>query len=401
MKAAGAGQNRPLTVAWFSFFPIEWLDDLPAELRGLPKMHPATWQRVLLEEFQKVEGLRLEILALRGQFPRSMTFERGNARFHCIRTPPGTRAATLYWMDTLLVRRALRRIQPDLGHAWGTEFGSAAVAGRLKLPSLVTMQGIMTWLGDVFPLNRHQKISRLLEPSSLRRARFVSCESSFAMKYLTERYPHLKLMQIEHAPNPLFSSLIRKPLEGRVRFVCVGPFTHAKGAPVVIKALNGFGRDFELVWIGPRNAELESRLRSETKPQLWKTITFKNDLTPREVADELAAGTVFIHATLADNSPNSVKEAAVAGIPVVASRVGGVPDYITPGENGFLFEPGSVEDCRAKLDITVSHPAMSRGCVEEQPLRAVREYLSAETMARKFLEAYRTVLDGYAKLGSR
>jgi len=43
------------------------------------------------------------------------------------------RAATLHWVDTLLIRRALRQIQPDLVHAWGNERGAALVATRLKI----------------------------------------------------------------------------------------------------------------------------------------------------------------------------------------------------------------------------------------------------------------------------
>src|SRR5688572_15221067 len=211
-------------------------------------MHPATWQRVLLAEFQKREDLRLEIIIPRSQFPRSLVFERGNTRFHCIRTLPGLRAISLYWMDTIVVRRALRTIRPDLVHAWGSEFGSTAVAARMNYPTLVTMQGILTWLGDVFPLNRHMKISRFLEPGSLRRARFASCESSFAMKYLSERYPQLQLVQIEHAPDPLFSTVVRGPGDETLRFICVCPFTSAKGADVMIKALNDLRQDFQLTW---------------------------------------------------------------------------------------------------------------------------------------------------------
>lgn len=48
-----------MTVAWISFFPIEWLPDIPEELRRLPWMHPATWQRVLLAELEKIPSLRL------------------------------------------------------------------------------------------------------------------------------------------------------------------------------------------------------------------------------------------------------------------------------------------------------------------------------------------------------
>ena len=44
-----------------------------------------------------------------------------------------------------------------------------------------------------------------------------------------------------------------------------------------------------------------------------------------------------------ENSPIVIQEALSAGIPVIASRIGGIPEKIKEGGNGFLFEPGDVE----------------------------------------------------------
>ncbi len=392
MAAAQAG--RPLKVAWFPYFPVEWLPDPPAELRDLPRQHPATWQRVLWEEFKNDPRLRLEILVPRGQFPRSFTFERANTRFHCLRTPPGLRAASLYWLDTLLIRRQLRRFQPDLVHGWGSEFGGVAIAGRSPYPALVTMQGILTWCGEHFPLNRQMRVSRWLEPRSLAQASVATCESSFAMGYLRERYPHLELLQVEHAPNPLFSQIQRQPRTEPARIVCVGSFIYSKGADLVIKALDAIlpRHAFELIWIGSGDAALEAQLRKETQPELWQRVTLKHNLTPEQIAGELSTAVLSVLATRADNSPNSVKEAVVAGVPVVATRVGGIPDYVFPGKNGLLFENGSMTDLAARLEEALIHPQFSRGCVDAATLAQARDYLSAKTMASKFLAAYDAVL---------
>ena len=51
----------------------------------------------------------------------------------------------------LLIGRILKRVRPDVVHAWGTENGAALVAGRLGYPSVVTMQGLLTWLADQWP----------------------------------------------------------------------------------------------------------------------------------------------------------------------------------------------------------------------------------------------------------
>jgi len=387
--------KRPLKVAWMTYFPIEWLPDLPSELESLPKQHPGTWQRVLWEEFQKREDLDLQVLALRKQFPRSMRFRRGNTTFHCIKTPPGMRGPTFYWLDTMLVARALKEIQPDLVHAWGTEYASAAVAGRLNYPALVTMQGIMTWLGSVFELNASQRISRALEDRSLRQAHVVTCESSFSMNYLGERYPHLKLLQVEHAPNPIFAKVKRNVQTSPVRFVAVGAFAYAKGADLVMSALELLKSkvDFEVTWFGERDVKFEQQLRAETSEGVWKRITFRHSVPPSEIAEELSKATLFIHASRADNSPNSVKEAVVAGVPVIATLTGGIPDYVHPEKNGFLFENCNSEDLCAKIKQALAHSLFGRGLVDEVTLAEVRSYLSVETMARKFMEAYAVALE--------
>ena len=388
------GAKNALKVAWITYFPIEWLPDLPPELQGLPRLHPATWQRVLWEEFRKDETLDLHILVLRKSFLKSMRFRRGNTTFHCVKTMPATRGPTLFWFDTILVSRVLKEIQPDVVHAWGTEYGGAAIAGRLGYPALVTMQGILTWLGSVFPLNASMKLSRLAEPGSLRKAHVVSCESSFAMKYLKDRYPHLRLLQVEHAPNRIFSEVVRQPAMKPVKFLCVGAFQLPKGAKVVVEALAGLMNeyDFELTWFGGRNLELEQTMRVQTGESLWKRVTFRNEVSPDEIAQELSKTTIFLHAALADNSPNAVKEAVVAGIPVVATQTGGIPDYVIPGMNGLLFKSGNVDDCRRKLKEALEHPRFSKGLVDLETLKQMRAYLSAETMAKKFREGYEMTL---------
>jgi len=89
--------TAPLTVAWFSYFPVEWLSGVPEPVTRLPRQHPASWQRVLLTEFEKNPALRLHVVVLRKQFERNLTFERNGVTFHLIKTPGGLRAPSLFW----------------------------------------------------------------------------------------------------------------------------------------------------------------------------------------------------------------------------------------------------------------------------------------------------------------
>ena len=59
-----------------------------------------------------------------------------------------------------------------------------------------------------------------------------------------------------------------------------------------------------------------------------------------------------------ENSPLVIQEAFLAGVPVVASRIGGIPEVVTDGVNGLLFEPGSRVDLERALRRLLDEPAL-------------------------------------------
>jgi glycosyltransferase involved in cell wall biosynthesis len=150
--------------------------------------------------------------------------------------------------------------------------------------------------------------------------------------------------------------------------------------------------DFELTWIGSVDQAFAREVQSRISPDFFKRIVFKHDLNAEQIALEFEGATFLIHASRADNSPNSVKEAVVAGIPVIGSRTGGIPDYVHEGRNGILFEPGVLDSFVAALETAMNHPLFARGIVDQATLAWAREYLSAETMTRKFLEGYQIAM---------
>jgi hypothetical protein len=88
--------KSPLTVAWISDFPIEWLADIPEKVQALPRRPPATWQMVLLTEFEKNPAIRTHVIVLRGRIAGDFSFERNGTVFHVLKAsgkmqahPPG------------------------------------------------------------------------------------------------------------------------------------------------------------------------------------------------------------------------------------------------------------------------------------------------------------------------
>ena len=137
---------------------------------------------------------------------------------------------------------------------------------------------------------------------------------------------------------------------------------------------------------------LDHPLKPAVSQVLWPRVEFKYHLLPHEVAKELESATVMLLPTRADTSPNAVKEAVVAGLPVVASNVGGIPDYVFDGKNGLLFPPGDLPAFVHALRSACVHPLFRRGAVEPEALARARAYLSPELMAANFLKAYEAAL---------
>lgn len=383
---------RPLTVAWCSYFPVEWLSDAPEAVRSLPKRHPASWLQSGVEEFKKTPGIKLHVLEVSKGVPHNISFDSGGVSFHCLKVPGGWRAPTLFWIDTLVIRKKLKEISPDVLHAWGTERGAALIAARLRYPSLVSVQGLLEYYDGIAKLNRHEQLAARLERVSLRRARIVSGESSFVINWLRAHYPHLQPHHVEHSPGRAFYEVIRRPETKPVYFLAVGTLSYRKGTDLLLLALDRLKEELNfrvtlmsLVHDDAMIAEMKQR----TSPGLWERVTIMYAPPANTVAEHLSRATIVLCPTRADTGPVAVKEAVVAGVPVIGSNIGGIPDYVSAGQNGFVFPSDDLDAFTAQIRQACVHPLFSRGLVDGEILKRVREHLSPATMAERFLGIYR------------
>ena len=66
-------------------------------------------------------------------------------------------------------------------------------------------------------------------------------------------------------------------------------------------------------------------------------INLKGVASAEVLRDSLLKSTLYFHSSYVENSPNSVGEAQLVGVPVVASRVGGTDSMVEHGKTGFLY----------------------------------------------------------------
>jgi len=104
-----------------------------------------------------------------------------------------------------------------------------------------------------------------------------------------------------------------------------------------------------------------------------------------------SAADLFLNPTRAETFGLTILESIACGTPVVAFKVGGVPDLVRPGITGYLADPGNAEDYRKGivqlLDDESHHALMGQHCREI----ALKEY-SLELMVQRYIELYQQLL---------
>jgi glycosyltransferase involved in cell wall biosynthesis len=106
-----------------------------------------------------------------------------------------------------------------------------------------------------------------------------------------------------------------------------------------------------------------------------------------DVAELLAASDVFVLSSRSEGLPMSILEAMAAGLPVVASRVGGVPELVEDGVTGFLVEPGDVPALHARLDELLRDRALAARLGRNARERALERF-TWDACAERCLAAY-------------
>lgn len=112
------------------------------------------------------------------------------------------------------------------------------------------------------------------------------------------------------------------------------------------------------------------------------------------VGDYLAAFDVFILPSRREGIGSVLLDAMAQGLPIVATRVGGVPEIVHDGVNGILIDPERPDELRASILRLLAAPEQRRAFGEHG--RSIAADYTAEAMGRKYMELYRSALGSAA-----
>jgi sugar transferase (PEP-CTERM/EpsH1 system associated) len=287
----------------------------------------------------------------------------------------------------------LRRARPDVlhTHSWATLCEGLVAARLAGVP--VVVHGEHGTL-ETRPRNRRiqrwawQRCDRVLSVSS-RLAERMSAEMGFPLERITTIRNGVDL--------PLFASADR----GRGRRALgldpaqlvigtVGRLVPVKGHETLLHALAQLrdrGRSYQAVIVGDGilRAQLESRVR---ELGLGGAVHLAGHR--EQVADALAAMDLFVLPSISEGLSNTILEAMAAGLPVVATRVGGADELVSHGRTGLLVPSGDVDALARALD-DVARCADTRAAMGAEGRRLAEREFSLEGMVANYERLYHAV----------
>ncbi len=139
------------------------------------------------------------------------------------------------------------------------------------------------------------------------------------------------------------------PPAGRI-LLSVGHLTARKGFDLVLEAFAGLPDPDLLLVIAGEGEEKESLAKRAESLGLLGRVRFPGAVLNRDLPDWYSAADLFVLASSREGWPNVLCEAQAMGLPVVATRVWGVPEIVDHPSVGLLVEERSVEALRAALD---------------------------------------------------
>jgi glycosyltransferase involved in cell wall biosynthesis len=279
------------------------------------------------------------------------------------------------------IRAALKRLQPDLV---STHSSKAGILGRLAarslgIPVIFTAHG---WAFTPGIPSRQAAVYAWIERLAAPLASRVIAVSEFDRQLALARgvVARAKLVTIHNGMPDVAPGLRAHPARSPVRFVMVARFEPQKDHTTLLHALAGLSnREWMLDLIGdgslqPKAEELSQRLGLQNRVRFWGQRMISNW----------------------EGFPRSILEAMRAGLPVVASAVGGVAESVQDGESGFTVARGDVPGLRQRLQVLLEDADL-RARMGRSGRQRYEDHFTLRRTLEQTLAVYQGILNGDAR----
>jgi glycosyltransferase involved in cell wall biosynthesis len=347
-------------------------------------------------------GQSVSVVCLERPGTLAPTAESLGANLHCVHKRPGIRPSTFGRLKAVL-----RDIQPDVvhSHTIGALFYAGPATRSLRVPVVVHTEHVNNLRMPSHRLARWRK--PWLWWWASRYCRRFFCVSQVIADELAERriVPRAKLSVVLNGIDTNYVASDSEAAELRQSLGipadspvvgCVARLHPIKCPDLLIRGFAHLKARFPLAHLvlvgdGPMRAELHQladRLRLNGSVHL---VGYQPE--PQRY---LKIMNVFALTSALEGLPLVLLEAGAAGLPVVATAVGGVPELIRNGENGLLFPAGDENALQSLLGELLDDPGRAHR-IGEAARREVVERYDLQRMASNYEQHYRDLLRAFAR----
>ena len=353
------------------------LDEISRKLYGKPEN--GLWMDALLSDFRGKDGIEIAV-ATTTKRKNCFEYRSGNISYFVLPDEPPLLYNENKKSNILAWKTLIDDVKPDIIQIWGTEFthGLCALRVAKDIPSVIYMQGYLRSIAKYYTagipdrelkktvtfrdfvkndgiLAQQKKYyaSAEKEVEMLRRAGRIISENQWCNTNIRAAVPDIKIFDCPLNINPVFGT--HKWEVDNVEphsIICTAPGYTIKGLHMLLRAVALLKRrypDVKLYIPGWKESYegFIGKLRKNgyslyiekltKKLELDENIVWLGRLPQEGLAAEYAKRRVFVMPSAIENHSSSLKEAMMVGTPSVSSYVGGIPEYLTHGESGFLY----------------------------------------------------------------
>jgi glycosyltransferase involved in cell wall biosynthesis len=180
------------------------------------------------------------------------------------------------------------------------------------------------------------------------------------------------------------------PISSEPRIVSVGRFCEQKGQLLLLQAISilvaeGHLLKLVLVGDGPLRGYIEKYIAEHN---LSSYVELTGSLSGEQVREQISLARAFVLPSFAEGLPVVIMEAFALGRPVISTYVGGIPELVSDGENGWLLAAGSLEDLVSALRSALLTSPQSMAEMGERGRQRVLEQHAISTEAKKLSELF-------------
>lgn len=288
------------------------------------------------------------------------------------------------------MKRVLAELRPDVVC---THTAKAGLVGRwaahsLRIPAFYTPHG---WpIGDRISTKTawiFRAAERLSAPYSAGIINVCEAERELARKHRIA--PDSTLAMIHNGVHDVSPELRAQPERTPVRLTMVARFERQKDHATLLRALNVLRElpwELELVGDGPLFASMRQlAARLDLEPRVHFVGSARN------VAERLAAAQICVLASHFEGFPLSILEGMRAGLPVVATAVGGVREAVIDGQTGCVVPPGDHASLAEALRMLIGDGPL-RGRFGRMGRRRYEAHFTFQKMLTRTLALYQSAL---------